>query len=95
MMELNIKRCLKPWHSSYKHRVLFCPVRHSFPPWMAADLTTTYGAILFGAFFAFALSGAISLQCIVYFKTYPLDGIRTKTLVSTFQRRLLRYVNVF
>ncbi|KAF9449445.1 hypothetical protein P691DRAFT_727943 [Macrolepiota fuliginosa MF-IS2] len=44
---------------------------------------TTYGAILVGASLAFALSGAISLQCIVYFKMYPRDGVRVKILVST------------
>ncbi|KAF7771837.1 hypothetical protein Agabi119p4_6148 [Agaricus bisporus var. burnettii] len=47
------------------------------------DVKTTFGAILAGACLAFALSGAIALQCIVYFKTYPLDGARAKTLVST------------
>lgn len=30
---------------------------------------------------AYSLSGAIALQCIAYFKNYPLDGVRAKTLV--------------
>ncbi|KAJ3569939.1 hypothetical protein NP233_g4729 [Leucocoprinus birnbaumii] len=49
----------------------------------AVNPATTYGSILLGSFFAFGLSGAVSLQCVSYFKTYPHDGMPTKVLVST------------
>lgn len=49
----------------------------------AVDVPRTYGSILLGSFFAFGLSGAVSLQCVSYFKLYPHDGMPTKVLVST------------
>ncbi|TFK34410.1 hypothetical protein BDQ12DRAFT_738270 [Crucibulum laeve] len=47
----------------------------------AIDISTTYGSILLGAAIAFGLTGAVSIQCIVYFKLYPEDQYPTKSMV--------------
>jgi hypothetical protein len=44
---------------------------------------------------AYSLSGAIALQCIAYFKNYPLDGARAKTLVRSLEECLLSHNDIF
>ncbi|KAF8079374.1 hypothetical protein FPV67DRAFT_114924 [Lyophyllum atratum] len=45
------------------------------------DIASTYGALLLGASIAFALSGVVGLQCVIYFKMYSEDLAQVKTLV--------------
>ncbi|KAK7037231.1 hypothetical protein VNI00_011222 [Paramarasmius palmivorus] len=44
-------------------------------------LPETYGALLLGSLFASALSGAVVIQVILYFKLYSSDAFRLKLLV--------------
>ncbi|KAF9461034.1 hypothetical protein BDZ94DRAFT_1323650 [Collybia nuda] len=46
------------------------------------EISSTYGAILFGASMAFGLSGIVGTQCVIYFKMYPDDLQTIKALVS-------------
>ncbi|KAF8995118.1 hypothetical protein BDQ17DRAFT_1366039 [Cyathus striatus] len=46
-----------------------------------ADISTTFGALLLGGLFASLLSGLVSVQVVMYFKTYPSDRRRLKSLV--------------
>ncbi|KAG6809319.1 hypothetical protein H0H92_000718 [Tricholoma furcatifolium] len=46
------------------------------------EVGKTLGALLLGASAAFALSGVVGLQCVVYFKMYPDDGYTIKSLVT-------------
>ncbi|KAK2460064.1 hypothetical protein APHAL10511_007898 [Amanita phalloides] len=46
------------------------------------SIPKTYGALLLGAFFASFLSGAMTLQTIVYLKLYPKDELSTRGLVA-------------
>ncbi|KAJ8696824.1 hypothetical protein PTI98_006657 [Pleurotus ostreatus] len=48
-----------------------------------ADIASTYGALLIGGIIAALLSGAVTVQCIVYFNCYPADPLRIKLLVFT------------
>jgi hypothetical protein len=46
------------------------------------DIPKTYGALLLGALFASFLSGATTVQTVVYLKLYPEDNTFTKGLVT-------------
>lgn len=46
-----------------------------------ADVPRTYGALLIGALFASFLSGAVTVQTLVYYKLYPSDDVHFKFLV--------------
>ncbi|KAJ7922116.1 hypothetical protein B0H13DRAFT_2317719 [Mycena leptocephala] len=47
-----------------------------------ASLTLTYGPLLFGGAAALILSGIVSVQCLIYFKSYSQRGIKkAKVLV--------------
>ncbi|KAG2022307.1 hypothetical protein CC2G_000069 [Coprinopsis cinerea AmutBmut pab1-1] len=46
------------------------------------DIGKTYGALLLGAAGSFGLSGVVSTQCVVYYKRYPKDSLRTKLMVG-------------
>lgn len=48
---------------------------------MSATVQNTYGALLLGAFMACYLSGIVTVQSIIYFKLYPEDPARTKSIV--------------
>ncbi|KAF8801767.1 hypothetical protein BYT27DRAFT_7197758 [Phlegmacium glaucopus] len=48
---------------------------------VAIDIPKTFGALLIGGLFASLLSGFVVIQVIVYFKLYPEDHRRLKTLV--------------
>ncbi|KAF5383353.1 hypothetical protein D9757_008392 [Collybiopsis confluens] len=47
------------------------------------DIPRTYGALLMGALFASFLSGAVTVQTLVYYKLYPSDNVHLKSLVLT------------
>ncbi|SJL14714.1 uncharacterized protein ARMOST_18181 [Armillaria ostoyae] len=49
---------------------------------MSTNVSSTYGAVTIGALSASLLSGAVAIQTILYYKLYPSDSIRVKTLVS-------------
>jgi len=49
---------------------------------LSKDIPKTYGALLLGALFAAFLSGATTVQTIVYLKLYPEDRRLTKGLVT-------------
>jgi len=49
---------------------------------LSQDIPKTYGALLLGALFASFLSGATTVQTIVYLKLYPEDHPFTKGLVT-------------
>ncbi|KAF5385036.1 hypothetical protein D9615_000872 [Tricholomella constricta] len=53
---------------------------------ISISIPSTYGAILLGTSVAFALSGIVGLQCVIYFKVYPDDLYTFKALVRTFFR---------
>ncbi|GLB43778.1 hypothetical protein LshimejAT787_1402900 [Lyophyllum shimeji] len=44
-------------------------------------ISSTYGALLLGGSVAFALSGIVGLQCVIYFKLYPDDLAKVKAMV--------------
>ncbi|KAK0470990.1 hypothetical protein IW261DRAFT_1612324 [Armillaria novae-zelandiae] len=48
---------------------------------MSTNASNTYGAVTIGALSASLLSGAVAIQTILYYKLYPSDSIRVKTLV--------------
>ncbi|KAK0454208.1 uncharacterized protein EV420DRAFT_1765780 [Desarmillaria tabescens] len=48
---------------------------------MSFNVSSTYGAVAIGALSASLLSGAVAIQTIFYYKLYPSDLIRVKTLV--------------
>ncbi|KAK0454187.1 uncharacterized protein EV420DRAFT_1645073 [Desarmillaria tabescens] len=48
---------------------------------MSFNVSNTYGAVTIGALSASLLSGAVAIQTILYYKLYPSDLIRVKTLV--------------
>ncbi|KAF9257204.1 hypothetical protein L218DRAFT_1006463 [Marasmius fiardii PR-910] len=43
----------------------------------------SHGALLIGGLMAFIFSGVVWVQCIVYFKLYPQDSWKMKTMVSS------------
>ncbi|KAG6839613.1 hypothetical protein C0991_000898, partial [Blastosporella zonata] len=45
------------------------------------DIPKTFGALLLGGLFAAILSGVVAVQIVVYFKLYPGDTLRLKSLV--------------
>jgi len=49
---------------------------------VGTDVPKTYGALLLGALFASFLSGATTVQTVVYLKLYPEDSSFTKGLVT-------------
>ncbi|KAJ7135764.1 hypothetical protein C8R44DRAFT_869472 [Mycena epipterygia] len=46
-----------------------------------ASLTLTYGPLLFGGAAALILSGIVSVQCLIYFKSYSQRGIKKATVL--------------
>ncbi|THG99820.1 hypothetical protein EW026_g2576 [Hermanssonia centrifuga] len=48
-----------------------------------APNTQTYGALLIGGLVAMFLSGIVSTQVFLYFRNYPGDRLRNRTMVST------------
>ncbi|KAH6910971.1 hypothetical protein BKA70DRAFT_1423730 [Coprinopsis sp. MPI-PUGE-AT-0042] len=47
----------------------------------SVDIPRTFGALLLGASTAFGLSGIVTIQCVVYYKQYPRDSSKKKTVV--------------
>ncbi|KAJ7211852.1 hypothetical protein C8J57DRAFT_1604744 [Mycena rebaudengoi] len=46
-----------------------------------ASLTLTYGPLLFGGAAALILSGIVSVQCLIYFKSYAQRGVKKATVL--------------
>jgi len=46
-----------------------------------ASVAQDYGAMLIGGLLAFSLSGCLNMQCIMYWRQYPGEPYRVKSLV--------------
>ncbi|KAH8827648.1 hypothetical protein DL96DRAFT_1555272 [Flagelloscypha sp. PMI_526] len=49
---------------------------------MQGDVLHSYGSLLFGALFAFSLSGVVFVQFLIYWRMYPLDILSRKIMVA-------------
>ncbi|CAK5282807.1 unnamed protein product [Mycena citricolor] len=45
------------------------------------DIPLTLGALLVGGSVALFLSGVVAVQCIIFFKLYPGEGVRSRAMV--------------
>jgi hypothetical protein len=46
-----------------------------------SNLSSTFGAMLLGGFFAVRLSGVLAVQTFIYFKMYAKDLVQTQYMV--------------